>query len=166
MTQHLEVVPSRLWFNIQYAHFSNGDVGCVLLHKLFVIKLTEGWVSVHILSMELWTVTEHAQGKWVHHSVDYLHKCFKIISSWRKIAKTSKTFLRTGKRSQSSKGKGADRKNRYVIPNMSDPYRLQQASTSNRNSVLSTSTDSVTDIDSRPSSVMIEDDELSSKYWC
>ncbi|KAJ8023558.1 Myotubularin-related protein 13 [Holothuria leucospilota] len=81
----------------------------------------------------------------------------------RKIAKTSKTFLRTGKRSQSSKSKGADRKNKYVIPNMNDPYRLQQASTSNRNSVLSTSTDSVTDIDSRPSSVMIEDDELSKR---
>ncbi|XP_071831490.1 myotubularin-related protein 13-like isoform X8 [Apostichopus japonicus] len=84
----------------------------------------------------------------------------------RKIAKTSKTFLRSGRRSHTGKGKSTPRKEKYAVPpfNIGDPAtvaRLQHQSSSNRNSVMSTSVDSVTDVDSRPSSLMLEDDELS-----
>lgn len=94
------------------------------------------------------------------------------IQLFRKIAKTSKTFLRSGRKSHTGKGKSTPRKDKYAVPpyNISDPAAVarlqhQPTSSSNRNSVLSTSVDSVTDVDSRPSSLMMEDDdELSSEY--
>lgn len=37
---------------------------CVILHKLSVTDMTEGYLNVHVLSMKLRTMTDHVRGKW------------------------------------------------------------------------------------------------------